>query len=308
MSTQRTSQGGLARSLGWFSIGLGIAQVAAPGAVARLIGVSPTRGSRQLMRAVGVRELIAGAGLLALGKPPAFLWVRVAGDTMDLALLGNALVSDADRGRAGAATAAVAGITALDVLVATASSQVDEEAESERSAVAARSAITVNAPPHEVYRRWRDLESLPTFMYHLNFVHEKDGHHSHWVAKAPAGTTVEWDAELVDDVPGERISWRSVEGASVENSGTVRFRPAPGGRATEIHVELRYSPPGGALGAVVAKLFGEEPNQQLADDLRRFKQLVETGEIARSEGSPLGTRTQNLMHQENAHPRQEVRA
>ena len=303
MSVQQTSQGTLARGLGWFSVGLGVAQVAAPKAVTRLIGVRPTGASREVMLAIGVRELVAGAGLLAGNKPVPFLWARVAGDALDLALLGNALVSDGERTRTGAATAAVAGVAALDLLAATAGSQVDEvPAETERSAVDARSAITVNASPDAAYAAWRDLEALPGFMYHLKSVQVTDDGCSHWVAKAPLGTTVEWDAETVEDVPAERIAWRSAEGASVQNAGTVRFRPAPGGRGTEVHVELRYQPPLGALGAVVAKLFGEEPNQQLADDLRRFKQLLETGEIARSEGSPLGTRTRNQMHQEDAHP------
>ena len=165
-----------------------------------------------------------------------------------------------------------------------------------------RSSVTVNAPPDAVYAAWRDFERLPTFMYHLESVTTTGDRHSHWVAKGPAGTTVEWDAEIVDDVPGQRVTWRSVEGASVENSGSVRFRPAPADQGTEVYVELRYAPPAGALGAVVAKLFGEEPGQQVGDDLRRFKQIVETGEVVRSDGSPLGSRTQNQAHQHDAHP------
>jgi uncharacterized membrane protein len=167
---------------------------------------------------------------------------------------------------------------------------------------AARSVITINATPEELYRRWRDLEQLPTFMYHLESVQTTGDGRSHWVAKAPAGRTVEWDAEITDDNPGDRIAWQSLEGASVENSGAVSFRPAPQGKGTEVSVEIQYAPPGGALGSMVAKLFGEEPNQQISDDLRRFKQLVETGEIARSDGSPLGTRSKNALHQRDAHP------
>jgi uncharacterized membrane protein len=165
-----------------------------------------------------------------------------------------------------------------------------------------RTAITINKPPQEVYARWRDFERLPTFMYHLESVRTVDARRSHWVARAPAGSTVEWDAEITEEVPGERIAWRSVGDSSVQTSGSVRLAPAPGGRGTEVHVELDYSPPGGALGATVAKLFGEEPNQQIGDDLRRFKQLLETGEIARSDGSPLGTRTRNTAHQHDANP------
>jgi uncharacterized membrane protein len=152
----------------------------------------------------------------------------------------------------------------------------------------ARAAITIRASADDLYRRWRDFESLPSFMYHLESVVVGDGGRSHWVAKAPADTRVEWDAEMTEDVPGQRIAWRSVEGSSVENAGTVELRPAPGDRGTEVLVPLTYSPPGGALGALVAKIFGEEPAQQISDDLRRFKQLVETGEVARSDGAPWG--------------------
>ncbi|HEX6595694.1 MAG TPA: SRPBCC family protein [Acidimicrobiales bacterium] len=166
----------------------------------------------------------------------------------------------------------------------------------------ARTAITVNAPSQEVYARWRNFERLPEFMYHLESVKVTGENRSHWVAKAPGGTTVEWDAEITEDEPARRISWRSLEGADVQNSGTVGFRAAPKGQGTEVHVELEYTPPGGALGAVVARLFGEEPSQQAADDLRRFKQLIETGEIARSDGSPMGSRAQNQLRQRDANP------
>ncbi len=166
----------------------------------------------------------------------------------------------------------------------------------------ARSAITVNDRPDAVYSAWRDFECLPRFMDHLESVSVTGHRRSHWVAHGPVGTTVEWDAEITEDVPGERISWRSLEGASVDNAGWVHFRPAPGDQGTEVHLELEYSPPGGALGSVVAKLFGEEPNQQVSDDLRRFKQILETGEIARSDGSPLGSRNRNQVHQHDAHP------
>jgi len=165
----------------------------------------------------------------------------------------------------------------------------------------ARASITVNAPAAAVYSAWRDLEKLPTFMCHLDSVTRLDDTHSHWVAKAPGGPA-EWDAELVQDVPGTCIAWRSVEGAEIPNDGQVTFVPAPGDRGTEVHVELHYSPPLGALGSAVAKLFGEEPNQQVRDDLRRFKQIVETGEIARSEGAPEGVRTKNIASQREATP------
>jgi hypothetical protein len=122
-------------------------------------------------------------------------------------------------------------------------------------------------------------------MDHLESVRVTGDRQSHWVAKAPAGHTVEWDAETVEERTDELIAWRSLPGASVPNSGQVRFEPAVGGRGTEVHVELRYDPPGGKLGALVAKLFGEEPGQQVAGDLLRLKQVLETGEVLHSDAS-----------------------
>lgn len=151
-----------------------------------------------------------------------------------------------------------------------------------------KKAITVNRPATELYQFWHDFENLPRFMEHLVSVQVHGEKRSHWTAQAPAGATVEWDAEIVAERPDELIAWHSLPGAAVENAGEVRFAPAPGGRGTEVRVELQYDPPGGALGATVAKLFGEEPAQQVADDLRHFKQVLETGEIAQSDASANG--------------------
>ncbi|MBI5671432.1 MAG: SRPBCC family protein [Chloroflexi bacterium] len=151
-----------------------------------------------------------------------------------------------------------------------------------------RKSITINASPEEVYRFWRNFENLPRFMNHLESVRVMDERRSHWVAKAPAGMTVEWDAEIINEVPNEVIGWRSLQDAQISNAGSVRFRPAPRGNGTEVRVELEYVPPAGPLGAAIARLFGEEPSQQIGEDLRRLKQLLETGEIATTEGQPSG--------------------
>ncbi len=148
-----------------------------------------------------------------------------------------------------------------------------------------KQAITVNRSAEDLYQFWRDFEQLPRFMSHLESVAVTGEGLSHWVATAPAGAKVEWDAELVEDRPNELIAWRSLEGADVANSGLVRFIPAPGNKGTEVHIEMQYDPPGGKLGATAAKLFGEEPNQQTKDDLRAFKQVMETGEVVLSEGT-----------------------
>jgi uncharacterized membrane protein len=145
--------------------------------------------------------------------------------------------------------------------------------------------VTILRPREEVYRFWRNLENLPRFMMHLESVNVTGDRRSHWVAKAPAGTHVEWDAEIVADRASELLSWKSVPGSDVPNEGSVRFADAPADRGTEVRVEFQYDPPAGNAGAIVAKLFGEEPGQQITDDLRRFKQVMETGEVVRSDGS-----------------------
>jgi uncharacterized membrane protein len=167
------------------------------------------------------------------------------------------------------------------------------------------SAVTVKAPPEEVYAFWHDFERLPSFMGHLESVRTTGDRRSHWKAKAPAGKTVEWDAATTEDVPNERISWRSLEGADVDNSGSVRFTPAPGGRGTEVRLRMSYSQPGGPLGKVASKLFGEEPEQQVEDALRRFKQVIETGEVVRSDASPEGHAAGRQLKQRPAHPLEE---
>ncbi|ULP73271.1 hypothetical protein BDGGKGIB_02924 [Nodularia sphaerocarpa UHCC 0038] len=148
--------------------------------------------------------------------------------------------------------------------------------------------VTINKPADELYHFWHNFENLPTFMKHLKFVKVYNEQRSHWVANAPLGQSVEWDADILEDRENELISWASVTGADVDNSGFVSFQPAPANRGTEVKVVLKYNPPGGALGVAIAKLFGEEPKQQIGDDLRRFKMLMETGEIATTAGQPTG--------------------
>jgi uncharacterized membrane protein len=279
----------LANGLGWFSIGLGLAQIFSPGGVARLIGVNDDAKNRRLMRAIGMREIATGVGILAKPRPAGWVRARVGGDMMDLTLLGAALRSDdSEKNRVALATAAVLGLTALDVLC---SGRLSEKANGATRAAARESkvkvkrAASIRKSPEELYTFWRNFENLPRFMYHLEEVRVLDSGRSHWRAKAPAGTTVEWDAEVIEDRPSERIAWRSLPNADVPNWGSVEFRRAPGNRGTEVHVEIHYDPPGGKLGALIAKLFGEEPGEQVADDLRRLKQVMEVGEVIRSDAS-----------------------
>lgn len=151
-------------------------------------------------------------------------------------------------------------------------------------AIKVEKTVTINKSAEELYNYWHDFENLPKFMKHVQSVQVMDMRRSHWVANAPLGQTVEWDADIINDQPNHLIAWASIDGADVENSGFVRFQPAPGNRGTEVKVVMEYSVPGGQLTAAIAKLFGEEPEQQIGDELNRFKQLMEAGEIATIEG------------------------
>jgi uncharacterized membrane protein len=148
--------------------------------------------------------------------------------------------------------------------------------------------VTVNRPVDALYRYWRDFANLPRILDHLESVTVGEDGRSHWVAKAPLGTRVEWDAELVEDRPNELISWQSIAGSDVPNRGSVRFAPAPLGRGSEVTVMLAYDPPAGGIGAALAKVFGEEPDQQVREDLRRFKAVMEAGEAPTTDGQPSG--------------------
>jgi uncharacterized membrane protein len=271
----------LAKGLGWFSVGLGLAELLAPRAIANITGVSNTRTG--LIRLYGLRELASGIAIFAQEKPAEAMWSRVAGDALDLVSLGVACTSpDAKRGRITFATANVLAVTALDVICA-------KQLSSGNDGIHAKGTCIVNRPPEEVYNFWRNFQNLSRFMRHLESVNDLGDGRSHWTAKGPAGMSVEWDATIVADVPGEIITWRSLENSDVDNAGAVRFERAPGARGTIVRVNLQYNPIAGVVGATVAKLFGEEPEQQLDDDLRRFKQVMEVGEVVVSEATLLGT-------------------
>ena len=262
-ATAARSSESLAVGLGWFSLALGVAELAAPDGVARLIGLSPTERNLNTLRAYGAREV--GAGLAILNQPdrPAWLWSRVAGDAVDLASLAAAMNQPTtDNRRAMLATAAVLGVAALDVLCARQLSGHGEGAErggewlSDRRAagrarmrdntVRVSEAVTINEALERVEERWLNLDSMPESLRFC--ARESDGR-------------------------GERA--------------IVEFRHAPGGRGTEVRVEIEYVPRAGALGAALAKIVGGDPTGQIRQDLKRFKQIVETGEVVLSDGPSL---------------------
>lgn len=281
----------LGTALGWISIGIGLANLLAPRAVARSAGLPDWP---LLMRAMGVREIASGIGLLRQPDNQAWRWVRVAGDAMDLTLLGVAAAHPAANRRRLATTAlALASLSAVDLRAGnpprlTPSFQTLPGSD---TPLQVQESLAINQAPEACYQFWRDLARLPTFMQHLESVTVIDDKRSHWCATGPAGRSVEWDAEITDDQPGRLLAWRSAPGADVDNQGEVRFDPAPGGKGTLLQVRMQYRPPAGRAGALVARLLGEEPSIQVRQDLRRFKQLLETGEIATTKGQPEGKRS-----------------
>jgi uncharacterized membrane protein len=158
-----------------------------------------------------------------------------------------------------------------------------------RRGIHVEESVTINRPIAEVYRFWRNFENLPQFMQHLQSVSMREEGISHWVAKGPGGMNVEWDARIINEIDNKLIAWQSLDGSTVSTAGSVHFDETEHG--TRVRVHLQYSPPGGKLGAAVAWLFGEEPNTQVREDLRRFKALLEAGEIPTTAGQPSGRRS-----------------
>ncbi|HEX2911291.1 MAG TPA: SRPBCC family protein [Chloroflexia bacterium] len=286
--------GQFTRTLGWLSLGLGLTELAAPKQLSQLIGVKYEEDTRNWLYLAGLREVVCGVGILTRRNPKNWLWARVAGDVMDLSLLGSALNSKkSQQEKIAMAMVAVGGITALDLGSSQQKSQQSNGHVSTSGSapgqqvkgIRVKKSVAINSSPEEAYNFWHDFSNLPRFMSHLEAVQVLGEGRSHWKAKAPAKASVEWDAEVTRDIPNELISWRSLENADIPNSGTVHFERAPGNRGTFVKVEMQYDPPAGKLGALVAKLFGEEPEQQVQDDLRAFKQMIETGEILYSDST-----------------------
>jgi uncharacterized membrane protein len=290
--TARRTEERLARGLAWLGVGIGLAELFAARRIARAIGVG---NHTVLIRSLGVREIAVGIGALTSRRPTVGMWSRVAGDAMDLALLGAAFTSPrADRSRLALATAAIVGVTALDAVCAQRLSALPRAVpinDSHDGSVKVAHRVAVSPLPEECYAFWRELENLPRFMEHLQSVERRGNGTSHWVAKAPLGRRVEWDSEITDDRPNELLAWRSLPGSDVESAGVVRFERLPGDRGTLVDVELRYRPPGGAVGEMLAEVTGEAPQQQVEGDLRRFKQMIEAGEIATTRGQSSGRRS-----------------
>jgi uncharacterized membrane protein len=295
----------LTPALGWLSLGLGASALLYPSKLAEVLGLRVSPSTQSTIRGVGLREIISGIGILTQQSNPIWLWSRVLGDAMDLTLLNKAMNSQHLRNQGAVinAQAAVAGITAMDVFASmrvsskpgdqwsdgkgTFDGQIPIEGKP-TSAEPVVASTTINREPDEVYEFWRNFENFPRFMEHLDSVQVTGDRRSHWRALGPANKAVEWDAEIVEDRPGEMISWRSLENADVSNAGKVVFHHAPGGRGTEVRVEMSYQPPAGVVGRKIASLLGREPGQEVHSDLRRLKSVLDVGEVIRSDATLSG--------------------
>ena len=277
----------LAYALGWFSVGLGMAEILAPRAIARVVGLQDDH--QFLIRALGLRELTSGVGILSDRRPAGWVWSRVAGDAMDIACLGAALASpQAKRARTTTALMAVLGVTALDWWSSQNLSRMVGWT-TENGAILVKKTVTIDRSAEDLYTFWRDFTNLSRFMTEIKSVEVANDRHSHWTVRGPGGAPVEWDAEITDDIPNRRIAWRTTEQASIDHSGSVEFFPATGQRGTIVKVVMEYNMPAGMIGAALAKVLGHEPGQMVMSNLRRFKQIMETGEVLQSDSSIAGT-------------------
>lgn len=259
----------LGKGLGWFSIALGVTELVAPRGLARFIGIEPDGKVPVVTRLFGLREIAAGALLLSKPTSPYGGWNRVFGDLIDLMTMGVAMKRGSTSvARNAFALANVAGVTALDVYHGVRESR-------RKLGEPVRRAITINRRPEEVYAMFKNFERLPEFMEWIESVEMIDEDLSHWVVKTPAGVTIEYNAETVEDIPGRKIAWRSMPDATVPNRGCVEFLEAPGGRGTEVFVEMQVAAP---LGKTIA-------GAEASGDLRRLKQMLEVGEIVKSDAS-----------------------
>jgi uncharacterized membrane protein len=276
--TEREARGvRLAQGLGLFSIGLGVAELIVPRVVKRAIG-SRGEGTRTV-RAFGAREVTSGLAVLGSRDPVRALDARLIGDFIDLVALGIAFARPSNgRRRLVMAAGAVLGATALDLMARRRLAADPNRAVRVGQRTRIGKAVTINVEPQEVYLFWRGLEGLSAVFPHLGRVEEIDADRSRWVAEGPAKTKLTWFAEIIDDDPGRMLAWTS-EGGPFSSDGVVHFLPAPGGRGTELVVEMEYHVLGGGIGRAASLAMGLEPGVELEKGLRRLKQLFEVGEV-----------------------------
>ncbi len=271
----------VAKALGWFSLSLGLTELLSGKRLDRYLG---TGGHEGTLRLLGLREIAAGAIILAQKEPSAAsVWSRVGGDVIDLIFLGKALEEQRNRTkreRLEIATATVVAVTALDVLCAwQLSRKSSSDAPAEEDATRVETNVTIGRSAEELFTLWQDPQTLPQVMGHFATVTTQADGRAHWTVNGPVKTSLQWDSQIVQEEPGRLLRWYSTRGAKVPNGGSITFSPATGGRGTVATLQIDFDPPGGSFGKGAAKVLGIVP-QVLADKaLRRFKALAEAGEI-----------------------------
>lgn len=220
-------------------------------------------------------SLVGGGALLSVGL------ARRSLATLPLALVGGGLVYHAVRGNRVSLPEEWDGVKGMPTSTSVPNSR----------GICVEKSVVIDRSPEELYRFWRNLENLPQFTTHLKSITVLDDKHSHWVAEAPAGMKVEWDAEIINDVPNELIGWRSLPDSDIPNAGSVHFDKMGEGHGTLVRIELEYMPPGKQIGAALAKLSNTAPSQTIEQDLRRFKQLMETGQVTAGAQQPASGET-----------------
>ena len=167
---------------------------------------------------------------------------------------------------------------------------------SDCSAIEVRKTVNINAPVEQVYAFWTNYQNFPRFMHNVREVRATGNGRSHWTVAGPGGVPISWTAKLTEQIPNQLLAWETLPGSRVSSSGTVRFEPGPNG-GTQVHINLCYQPPGGALGHALAKLFGSDPRSEMAGDLVRMKTLIETGHPPHDAANPLPAwRAAELTH------------
>jgi uncharacterized membrane protein len=247
----------------------------------RLTGSTTTIGATGQGTEINVNEIERWASVIGGGALALYGLTRGTFGGVTLALVGGALVY---RGVTGHCDL----YEAIGINTAEGARKNPNVSVRGGAGIKVETSVRIERAPAELYRFWRNFENLPRFMSHVEEVRASDPQRSHWVVRGPAGTSVEWDAEVYNEKENELIAWRTLEHADVDNAGSVHFEPTPDGRATIVRVVLKYDPPAGKVGAGVAALFGENPEQQIIEDLRRFKQVMESGAASTTEGQPSG--------------------
>lgn len=269
----------LAHSLGWLSVGLGVTEIVAPRAFAKLEGIS--RHTPDKLKKF--RKLASGVGLLAKPQPSLNFWTRIGGELLQFANSRRAARSRGSGARIAATVAAVGGATALGAVLIK---------KSRAGSVSHRSmqhsaSVAINRPIEECYRYWRDPQKLPTFFKNLKEVHTIGNDRLELVTRGPKGQEISRAMIVTEDVPNQSLAWRSIEDRRFTESGSVRFEPLAGGKGTIVRLHVSHEIPS-ATARVVTSLLGHDPALRLRKTLLRFKQMLEAGEIATTEGQPAG--------------------